>query len=162
MCRYSVERPVALGLAARDAPLATTRALSQFASATGHAFQLRDDLADLYGSPETSGKTAGCDIRDGKPTELLGTALHLAAGADRHTLESVVGNPEADAAAIDRAKQILADVGVVAAIRQRLDRLVGAARASLRDNATDLAPAAVGGRSRLLGECTDLSFVPAG
>ncbi|MFD3718486.1 polyprenyl synthetase family protein [Streptomyces sp. NPDC058674] len=45
----------------------------------GIAFQLRDDLAGVFGDPAATGKPAGDDVREGKPT-YLAAIVHEAPG----------------------------------------------------------------------------------
>lgn len=49
----------------------------------GLAFQLRDDLLDTFGNPETFGKRIGGDIVSSKKTYLLISALNAATDTDR-------------------------------------------------------------------------------
>jgi geranylgeranyl diphosphate synthase type I len=157
--RYTVERPVALGLTVADASPGTTAALGRYSAATGRAFQLRDDLNDLYGPTDTSGKIVGGDIRDGKPTELLGTALRLANEAQRQRLADVVGDPHAGQSAIDDVKKIVLDTGAVAAIEHRVGELAATASQALREPGADLSATVHDAFHGLLDECTDLSFL---
>lgn len=71
---YSVERPLALGAALAGADDRTTAALCSAGRCVGIAFQLRDDLQGIFGTPEATGKPAGDDIRSGKPTYLIAVA----------------------------------------------------------------------------------------
>lgn len=52
----------------------------------GLAFQLQDDLLDVYGDPSTFGKNIGGDILCNKKTFLLVNALRLAGDEQRQTL----------------------------------------------------------------------------
>ena len=63
------------GAPAKDADL-----LSQFGVQLGVAFQLQDDILDVYGDPEKFGKQVGGDIISNKKTFLLIKALELAKG----------------------------------------------------------------------------------
>ena len=45
--------------------------LSDYGEAVGEAFQLRDDLLGVYGSPAITGKPIGGDLRDGKATSVV-------------------------------------------------------------------------------------------
>jgi geranylgeranyl diphosphate synthase type I len=157
--KYTVERPIALGLTVSDAAAGDRRALGRFAAATGRAFQLRDDLADLYGPAGTSGKTPGGDIRDGKPTELLGHALRLGSESQLRTVHAVLGDAEADQAAIQDVAHILAATGALAAVSNRVKALAENGRAALTDGGANLTPAVLDGFHGLLDECTDLSFL---
>jgi geranylgeranyl diphosphate synthase type I len=155
---YTVERPVELGLTLAGSSGAGD-ALGVYARAVGRAFQLRDDLADLFGSFETSGKRVGDDVRDGKPTELLGTTLELAADADVQTLAGIVGDSTADASAIAEARRIIWNCGAAERVSRRITDLVAEA-----NRAVDDLPPGVDAFSRaalceLLAECTDVSFL---
>ncbi|MDB5004036.1 MAG: isoprenyl synthetase [Mucilaginibacter sp.] len=52
--------------------------ISEFGENLGLAFQLQDDILDVYGSPEKFGKQVGGDIISNKKTHLLIKALELA------------------------------------------------------------------------------------
>src|SRR3569833_1427024 len=52
--------------------------LQTFGEQLGVAFQLQDDILDVYGDPEKFGKQVGCDILSNKKTFLLLKALELA------------------------------------------------------------------------------------
>lgn len=157
--KYTVERPIALGLTVADASPGNRSVLGRYAVAAGRAFQLCDDLADLYGPADISGKTAGGDIRDGKPTELLGTALRQATEAQQRTLTAILGDPEADQVAIEEIKQIFVHTGAVATVKNHVEVLAGTARQALTDHGTDLPPTVVDALGGLLDECTELSFL---
>src|SRR5690625_6293878 len=62
--RYSVEHPLALGAALAGADDAALAALRRAGLPLGVAFQLRDDVLGVYGSPEVTGKPAGDDLRE--------------------------------------------------------------------------------------------------
>lgn len=53
----------------------------------GIAFQLQDDLLDVYGTPELFGKQTGNDINANKKTFLLITALNMARGSTHRKLK---------------------------------------------------------------------------
>lgn len=75
---YTVERPLHLGAAMAGAPASTVSALRGYGGDVGVAFQLRDDLLDVYGDPARTGKEPGEDLREGKNTFLLAAGLRLA------------------------------------------------------------------------------------
>ena len=70
--------------------------LRQFGTDIGLAFQLRDDLLDVYGDAATFGKRVGGDIIADKKTFLLLTAQAQASAAQRAALARHVGQPVAD------------------------------------------------------------------
>ncbi len=66
---------------------ADQQALYDFGVHIGLAFQLQDDILDVYGNPETFGKTIGGDILANKKTYMLLTALQEATGETKAELE---------------------------------------------------------------------------
>jgi geranylgeranyl diphosphate synthase type II len=59
----------------------------------GLAFQLRDDVLDVWGDPETFGKEIGGDIMNNKKTYLLINAMQLAQGDDADELRHWLNDP---------------------------------------------------------------------
>ena len=66
---------------------AQQEALYQFGLHIGLAFQMQDDILDVYGDPQTFGKAIGGDICCNKKTFLLLTALNNADAASKAELE---------------------------------------------------------------------------
>ncbi len=64
-----IRASVLLGaLAAPDTDTERLEALDHYAKCIGLAFQIRDDILDVEGDPEQTGKTQGADASRGKPT----------------------------------------------------------------------------------------------
>ena len=61
----------------------------------GLAFQLQDDLLDVWGDPKTFGKEIGGDIMNNKKTFLLINAMQLAKGDDADELRHWLHDPYA-------------------------------------------------------------------
>ena len=61
--------------------------LYQFGILTGLAFQLQDDLLDVYGNTETFGKNIGGDILCNKQTFLLINAINLAGNKQKKAMD---------------------------------------------------------------------------
>nr|WP_233203262.1 MULTISPECIES: polyprenyl synthetase family protein [Mycetohabitans] len=62
------EAAAQLGAVIADAPPAMEAAAAEFGRTIGTAFQIMDDWLDYTGTPESMGKNAGDDLREGKPT----------------------------------------------------------------------------------------------
>ncbi|GAC1596706.1 MAG: polyprenyl synthetase family protein [Hymenobacter sp.] len=71
--------------------------LRQFGTDIGLAFQLRDDLLDVYGDAATFGKRVGGDIVSDKKTFLLLTAQAQANPGQQAILRQLIAQPVADA-----------------------------------------------------------------
>ena len=99
------------GASAKDADL-----LYQFGEKIGLAFQLQDDLLDVYGDPKTFGKQIGGDILEGKKTFMLINALRCANAAQRATLEDWLATrpatPEAAQEKIAAVTDLYNQIGV--------------------------------------------------
>lgn len=77
---------VKMGAILADAPKADADNLYAFGEKMGLAFQLQDDLLDVYGDPKVFGKATGGDIVSNKKTFMLINACQLAGDAERSEL----------------------------------------------------------------------------
>ena len=126
---YTVAGPTRLGALVAGAEAAQLAALDVFGQAAGRAYQLRDDILGVFGDTEATGKPAGDDLRQGKKTLLVETAL--AGLSDRADLLTVIGNLSASPAQIDRAKQIIIDCGALAVVEQVIETELASALQAL-------------------------------
>ncbi|MFH9553033.1 polyprenyl synthetase family protein [Streptomyces sp. NPDC017435] len=124
---YSVERPLALGAALAGADAATTTALCSAGRCIGIAFQLRDDLDDVFGSASRTGKPSGCDIRSGKPTYLVAVAQARAESSGDHqalaVLRRSLGRAELSEAGLAEVRSVLVATGARETVEARIERL---------------------------------------
>lgn len=123
--KYTVERPLHIGAALAGAPPAVREALSAYALPVGEAFQLRDDLLGVFGSPEVTGKPALDDLREGKHTVLVALALQRADALQRRTLHTLLGNPRLDETEATRIRELLITTGA----RAEVEKMIGTLRA---------------------------------
>lgn len=72
--------------------------LYTFGEQLGIAFQLQDDILDVYGDPEKFGKQVGGDIISNKKTFLLIKALELAGANEKQVLNQWINATDFDAA----------------------------------------------------------------
>ncbi|WP_324673969.1 polyprenyl synthetase family protein [Hymenobacter sp. GOD-10R] len=95
--------------------------MRQFGTDIGLAFQLRDDLLDVYGDAATFGKRVGGDIVSDKKTFLLLTAQAQASAEQRATLAQYIGQLGQDAEAKVRAVTAVYDA---LSIRAQTEELI--------------------------------------
>ena len=100
-----------MGALMADASADDARMIYEYGVNLGVAFQLQDDLLDVYGDPATFGKEIGGDIMNNKKTFMLINAINRATGADRDELTHWL-----EAEAPDRNEKVAA----VTAIYSRL------------------------------------------
>lgn len=70
--------------------------ISEFGRHLGLAFQIQDDLLDVYGDTISFGKKTGGDIVTNKKTFLLLKALELASGEQQKLLQSLISKKDFD------------------------------------------------------------------
>jgi geranylgeranyl diphosphate synthase type II len=85
--------------------------IADFGENLGLAFQLQDDILDVYGSPEKFGKQVGGDIISNKKTYLLIKALELA-----NTTQATELNKWLDAEQFDNQQKVEAITAVYSAV----------------------------------------------
>ena len=87
---------VKIGAILAGASKADQENLYKFGEQVGLAFQLQDDLLDVYGDPKVFGKNIGGDITSNKKTYMLINAYNLANEAQRAELTKWVTAEEFD------------------------------------------------------------------
>ena len=104
---FALELGAVLGNASEE----DRKNLKEFGIKTGIAFQLRDDLLDVYGDAAQFGKQVGGDILSDKKTFLLLTALEDANDMHRTELQNLIGktvaNPEEKVKAVTAIYDLL-------------------------------------------------------
>ncbi|ADY51811.1 Polyprenyl synthetase [Pseudopedobacter saltans DSM 12145] len=81
-----------IGAVIADASENDQELINDFGTKLGVAFQLQDDILDVYGDPEKFGKQVGGDIISNKKTFLLIKALELAKDDLKKELEDLLNN----------------------------------------------------------------------
>ncbi|QDZ42929.1 polyprenyl synthetase family protein [Corynebacterium sp. sy039] len=140
---YTIERPLHIGAALAGASEKTIAALRAYGQDIGIAFQLRDDLLGVFGDPTITGKPAGDDLREGKRTVLIATALTLDPQRSDYIRTHLGQVTEAED--IAQLAQTLRDTGVEEHMEQLISSLTESGIAHLEQ--CDLAP---GGRDALI------------
>ena len=104
---YTVERPLHIGAALAGADDDLVESLSRVAIPLGQAFQLRDDLLGVFGDPATTGKPAGDDLREGKRTVLVATAMDRATPAQAAQIRRHLGDPGNEGNACRKRREVV-------------------------------------------------------
>lgn len=129
---YTVRGPLRMGALMAGGNARLLGALDRFSLPVGIAYQLRDDLLSVFGDPKTTGKPFGSDLKAGKNTVVLLTALKRARGRDHRVLKGVLGNARATDAELRAAVEVIERSGARALVEQRIDELVASALGALR------------------------------
>lgn len=119
--KYSLEAPVLIGAAFGGADAAHRKQLSDFAIPLGLAFQLRDDVLGVFGNPETTGKPAGDDLREGKRTVLVGLTLEALPRSVAGVFEGLLGDRELESEQITFMQEAIQDSGALQKTEQLIE-----------------------------------------
>jgi geranylgeranyl diphosphate synthase type I len=128
---YTVAQPLLLGGALAGAPETLLRAYDGYGLALGEAFQLRDDVLGVFGDPTATGKPAGDDLREGKRTVLVASAMETASPAELAEIRRSLGDPHLDADGVERLRALLVEVGALAAVERLIASLCDSALSTL-------------------------------
>jgi len=93
----------------------------------GVAFQIQDDLMDAVADPDKFGKTLGGDIREGKKTFLLLTALESGNEVEIQELTRLMSRSNRSDAEVDRVIGLFGKTGSIRRAEERIEREYGAA-----------------------------------
>jgi geranylgeranyl diphosphate synthase type I len=138
--KYTIERPLHLGAALADASPEVFEAYTGYGLPLGEAFQLRDDILGVFGDPEETGKPAGDDLREGKRTVLVATAVERCSSEQASVMRRYLGDPGLDAQGVAQLRGIIAETGALSHTEGMIDLLLEQSLAAL--DTADLDPTA--------------------
>ncbi|WP_117423430.1 polyprenyl synthetase family protein [Mycobacterium marinum] len=130
---YTVRRPLEMGAAMADCDERTLEQLARYGDAVGEAFQLRDDMLGVFGTPAITGKPSGDDLRERKATSVVVAAYEMADPPTRRQLRELMNRAELDDAAVDHCKRLITATGAAQRIEDMIDRRVDRVRTLLAD-----------------------------
>lgn len=104
--RYSIDRPLALGLALAGKKSWIPKFL-KFSNPLGHVFQVIDDYLGVFGDEKEIGKSADSDLKEGKATLIIYYGLKKANASEKKKIMYVLGNQGASRKDIAEVKNIL-------------------------------------------------------
>lgn len=130
--KYTVERPLHIGALVANPGIgqSTLDALSGYGVSVGIAFQMRDDILGVFGEPDVTGKPAGDDLRESKPTALVASAIERADATQREVLGRI-GDPNLGEVAIADIRRVIVDTGALSTAESRIAELTESAITSL-------------------------------
>lgn len=129
---YTVRRPLEIGAAMAGCSEHTLSRLGEYGSAVGEAFQLRDDILGIFGSPGTTGKPNGGDLLERKATSLMVAAYELADSSTRRQFGELVERDHLTDADLEHWRSLIFATGAV----QRIEELI-ADRVEIAQNALE-------------------------
>jgi octaprenyl-diphosphate synthase len=110
-----------LGAFISEASPTVIGSLKTYGTKLGVAYQIYDDILDLAGNEDESGKTLGTDLQKGKFT--LPVLLMLQSGKDVGELREILLNEDSERA--EALTQMLREAGTIDAAKRIAERLIG-------------------------------------
>jgi geranylgeranyl diphosphate synthase type I len=107
------------------------KALAEYGRLMGLGFQIWDDVLDLESDQATFGKPVLNDIRNGKKTLIVVQALEDLKGPERTEFLSILGKKTATTEKLERARDILEEVGAINHATKVADGLISGAKEKL-------------------------------
>jgi len=121
-----------MGAILADAPQEDVERLYKVGEQLGLAFQLQDDLLDVYGDPKVFGKTIGGDITSNKKTYMLINAVQLANARQRAELERWITAVDFDRQEkVKAVTQLYDEIGIRQLCEQKINYYFDQARQTL-------------------------------
>ena len=130
---YTVRRPLEIGAAMAGCADPLLMQLGRYGAAVGEAFQLRDDLLGVFGSPATTGKPNSGDLLERKATSVVVSAYELADAPTRRELTALMHSEELDEAALERWRMLIIATGALERIEDMVAFRLASARKYLAD-----------------------------
>jgi geranylgeranyl diphosphate synthase type I len=130
---YTVRRPLEIGAAMAGCQPDTLARLGEYGTAVGEAFQLRDDVLGVCGSPAVTGKPSGGDLIERKATSVVVAAHQLADASTRRQIRELMNSDQLDECAVDHWRTLILATGAVQWIEELITDRVAAARNILDD-----------------------------
>ncbi|MBD3300139.1 MAG: polyprenyl synthetase family protein [Candidatus Moranbacteria bacterium] len=109
--KYTFEGPLLIGCILGGGDSKLRRLLSDYSMNLGISFQISDDMIGLFGTEKQTGKAVGSDIKEGKKTLLVVSALERVNRKDKLLLNSVLGNQNLTKKDLARVQKIVKDCG---------------------------------------------------
>lgn len=134
---YTVRRPLEIGAAMAGCRDRTLSQLGRYGAAIGEAFQLRDDVLGIFGSPAVTGKPSGGDLLERKATSVIVTAYQMADATTRRELTDLMNGDDFSDAALYRCRTLIVSTGAVQWIEDMIRDRVAFARKALNGTAID-------------------------
>lgn len=126
--RYTFECPLLMGALLADAPAEERKKLSELGLASGQAFQIYDDMLDLFASEEVIGKPVLTDLNESKKTLLIFRAYQKLDGKKQRVLKQVLEKKRKTLADLRKLRELIVESGSYASCLENMRSLQDRAR----------------------------------
>jgi geranylgeranyl diphosphate synthase type I len=111
---YTFEGPLHLGLTlAGNKNRKLLKNISDYSSAVGKAFQIRDDILGVFGEAEKLGKPIGSDVTESKQTLLLLKALENGSAEQKKIVKNLLGKKDLNLTDLKKFREVIIETGAL-------------------------------------------------
>jgi len=150
---YTVKRPLEMGAAMAGCGERVMTMLAEYGDAIGEAFQMRDDVLGIFGSPAVTGKPTGSDLAERKATTVVAAAYHLANPSLRRQLREMMSADDLDDNDVRRWAELIQATGAVDWIERLIDSRLTRALSLVSD--CDVRPAVQTALADMAAACAE-------
>jgi geranylgeranyl diphosphate synthase type I len=134
---YTVRRPLEIGAAMAGCDDRVLACLGEYGATLGEAFQLRDDILGIFGSPTATGKPNGGDLSERKATSVVVAAYHLADACTRRQFTELMNRERLDEVAVEHWRSLIVATGAVQCVEDLIEDRVATARKAVEGGSFD-------------------------
>lgn len=135
---YTDVSPMQLGATLAGAKNKLLEDIEAFGRSVGLAYQLRDDVLDVFADKPGNNMRQWSDIAGNKPTFLIENTIRMTSGMERDAFLSRLGSSNPSALEMNTVRDIIERSGALAATTEKAERLADKGEKlipSLTDNA---------------------------
>jgi len=108
---YSIELPLKMGAILAGATEKEIKKIKKYAEPLGIAFNIQDDLLELFGEKKKFGKPMGSDLKEGKKTLVILKTLEKSTKKEALFIKKNLGNKNISKKDIEKIKKIMIETG---------------------------------------------------
>jgi geranylgeranyl diphosphate synthase type I len=124
---YTFCSPLTIGALLAGAPSSQISGLIEYGIDVGRAFQINDDILDMFATETQTGKSAMTDIKESKKTVLIWHAFRKAAPRDRRIMQQIFDKSRINKTDLQKVRAIVQSSGSLAFARRQIKTLVSKA-----------------------------------
>jgi geranylgeranyl diphosphate synthase type I len=108
---YSIETPIKIGAILAGASRKELNKIKEYSELLGIAYNIQDDLLELFGENKKFGKPMGSDLKEGKKTLIILKTLEKATEKEAIFIKEKLGNVKMTNKDIEKIKKIMIQTG---------------------------------------------------
>jgi geranylgeranyl diphosphate synthase type I len=125
---YTFSSPLSIGALLAGATAAQCDKLFRYGTYLGRAFQIKDDILDMFGDEKTTGKSPLTDLKESKKTLLLWHAWRAAGGGDKAAIRKILASGDPTKKDLVRIRRIVSSAGSLDYAKQEIGRFIREAK----------------------------------